>query len=216
VRLFSIIGSLSPIRGSDVTESGDRIENPVTGQSIVFRRTSAETLGEVSEFDGFFVPGGFAGPEHVHPIQDERFAVISGVAGFLVRGEKTVLGLGEVLDVPRGMRHTFWNEGPDELQVRMAFQPGTASTERFYEMFFRAGREGRVDRHGMPNLFLIALLAPEFADHARLASPPWWVQRAVFALLRPVARLLGYQRRAEQLLPAGSPTQTGNEAGHAG
>jgi mannose-6-phosphate isomerase-like protein (cupin superfamily) len=178
----------------------------VTGQSIVFRRTSAQTRGKASEFDGFFVPGGFAGPEHVHPIQDERFAVISGTAGFLVRGKKTVLVPGEGLDVPRGVRHTFWNEGPDELHVRMVFEPGTTSTEQFYEMFFRAGREGKADRHGMPNLFLIALLAPKFADHARLASPPWWVQSAVFALIRPVARLLGYQRRAERLLPAGSNT----------
>jgi hypothetical protein len=115
-----------------------------------------------------------------------------------VRGEKKVLGHGETLDVPRGVRHTFWND------VRAWFHPGTPSTERFYEVFFRLGREGPVDRHGMPNVFLIALLAPEFADHVRLASPPWWVQRAVFALLRPVARLLGYQRRAEQLLRTGS------------
>ncbi|HEY8841316.1 MAG TPA: cupin domain-containing protein [Candidatus Dormibacteraeota bacterium] len=187
-----------------MTQSGDQIENPVTGQRMVFRRTSAETGGEVSENDGFFVAGGFAGPQHVHPIQDERFEVISGEAGFIVRGEKKVLGHGETLDVPRGVRHTFWNEGPDELHVRAWFHPGTPSTERFYEVFFRLGREGPVDRHGMPNLFLIALLAPEFADHVRLASPPWWVQRAVFALLRPVARLLGYQRRAEQLLRTGS------------
>jgi hypothetical protein len=40
----------------------------------------------------------------------------------------------------------------------------------------------------------MALQVDEFADHVRLARPPWWLQRLIFTLLRPLARLLGYQR----------------------
>ncbi len=182
-----------------MVRAGDQIENPATGQRIVFRRTSEETGGDVSEFDGIFRPGGFAGPEHVHPIQDERFEVIAGQAGFQVRGEQKILGPGDVIDVARGVRHTFRNQGNDDLHVRMYFHPGTPSTERFYEVFFRLGRQGELNHRGMPKLLLVVMLAPQFADHARLASPPWWLQRAAFAALRPIALLLGYRRRAEQL-----------------
>jgi mannose-6-phosphate isomerase-like protein (cupin superfamily) len=182
-----------------MAKSGDVIENPVTGQRIVFRRTSAETGQQVSEFDGLFRPGGFAGPAHVHPVQDERFEVIRGRASFMVRGEETELGEGQTLEVPKGTPHTFRNAGPEELHVRMWFHPGTPSTEEFFETFFRAGREGYANRRGMPDLLLVSLLAPEFADHVRLANPPWWVQRAAFVPLRPLARLLGYKTKAERL-----------------
>jgi mannose-6-phosphate isomerase-like protein (cupin superfamily) len=185
-----------------MVRAGDQIENPVTGERIVFRRTSEETGGVVSEFDAIFRKGGFAGPEHVHPIQDERFEVIAGQAGFHVGGEQKILGPGAIIDVPRGVRHTVWNQGNDDLQIRNYFHPGTPSTERFYEAFFRLGREERVNRSGMPNLLFIAMLAPQFADHVRLASPPWWLQRATFATLRPIALLLGYRRRADQLATA--------------
>jgi mannose-6-phosphate isomerase-like protein (cupin superfamily) len=191
-----------------MVRAGDQIENPVTGQRIVFRRTSEETGGVVSEFDGIFRKGGFAGPEHVHPIQDERFEVIAGQAGFMVGGEQKTLGPKGIIDVPRGVRHTVWNQGNDDLHIRNYFHPGTPSTERFYETFFRLGREGKVNRSGMPNLLLVAMLAPQFADHVRLASPPWWLQRATFATLRPIALLLGYRRRAEQLAATPQATRT--------
>jgi hypothetical protein len=44
----------------------------------------------------------------------------------------------------------------------------------------------------VPNLLRAALIAREYQDEFRLASPPWAVQRALFGLLAPVGRLLGY------------------------
>ena len=41
----------------------------------------------------------------------------------------------------------------------------------------------------------MAVIASEYADEFRLASPPWPVQRALFAALAPVGRLLGYRTR---------------------
>lgn len=45
----------------------------------------------------------------------------------------------------------------------------------------------------------LAVMVPFFGDEMRLTSPSWAVQRAVFALLAPVGRLLGY--RAEYPYP---------------
>jgi hypothetical protein len=36
------------------------------------------------------------------------------------------------------------------------------------------------------------VLGPQFADEIRIVSPPWPVQRAVCALLAPIARLRGH------------------------
>jgi len=45
----------------------------------------------------------------------------------------------------------------------------------------------------MPNLLQVALFAREFEDALQFTAPPRPVQRALFAVLAPVARLLGYR-----------------------
>ena len=48
------------------------IENPATGERVVFRRTAAETRGELLEYEFVFRPRGFVAAEHVHPRQAIR------------------------------------------------------------------------------------------------------------------------------------------------
>ena len=62
-------------------------------------------------------------------------------------------------------------------------------TAEFFETYFDLARRGELDEHGKPSLLRFAVLGPAFADEIRLANPPWPLQRAVFALLGPVARL---------------------------
>ena len=38
--------------------AGDTIENPVTGERLVFRATAAETNGELTAFDTYVQPNG--------------------------------------------------------------------------------------------------------------------------------------------------------------
>jgi len=45
----------------------------------------------------------------------------------------------------------------------------------------------------MPNLLQLAVLAREFDDVIRFTRPPRLVQWALFGLLAPLARLLGYR-----------------------
>jgi hypothetical protein len=52
---------------------GDQIENPVTGERIVFRETARETEGALLAFDYVLRPGGSVPFPHVHPRQMERF-----------------------------------------------------------------------------------------------------------------------------------------------
>jgi mannose-6-phosphate isomerase-like protein (cupin superfamily) len=171
-----------------VASSGDVIENPVTGQHLKFLVCGSDSDGELFRAEGTFPPRGFAGVEHVHPKQDEHFAVLSGQAAFTVKGVERVLGAGETIEVSAGTSHTFRNAGDDEMRVVFEFRPAPESTRHFYELYFGFAQEGRVNAKALPGLLDIALIWPLVSDHAVLATPPAWVQNAIFGVLGPIAR----------------------------
>ena len=91
--------------------AGDSIENPVTGERIVFRKTSAETNGEAVVIECFVKPNGAVAMAHVHPSQDERFEVLKGSLTLKLDGKELPAGPGDRILVPAGMKHQFWNAG---------------------------------------------------------------------------------------------------------
>lgn len=176
-----------------MAHAGDVIENPVTGQRLIFRVTSSDSDGALFAAEGIFSPGGFAGVPHVHPDQDERFEVLAGDSAFDIDGARHVLGAGDTIDVPRGTRHTFANAGADEMRVRFEFRPALTSTDRFYELYFAFAQQDRVNAKGMPGLLDIATVWPVTSEHAVLATPRPVIQHAMFRVLGPVARIIGRQ-----------------------
>ena len=90
---------------------GQVIENPISGERITFRRTAAETNGELLAFDLELQPDGAVPGKHVHPSQEERFTVVSGRMKFK-KGLRTVIAeAGDVVVVPPGTPHKFENAG---------------------------------------------------------------------------------------------------------
>jgi mannose-6-phosphate isomerase-like protein (cupin superfamily) len=172
-----------------MAHAGDVIENPVTGQQLIFEVTSADSDDTLSVFEGIFPPGGFAGVRHIHPHQDEHFEVLAGHAAFDVDGERRVLGAGATIDVPRGTPHTFANAGPERMRVRCEFRPTADSTERFYEIYFAFAQQGRVNAKAMPGLLDVATVWPTTSEHAVLATPPAAIQHVLFRALAPIARI---------------------------
>jgi hypothetical protein len=65
--------------------NGDRLENPVTGEILIFRGTSRDSGGEAVLVETIVRPEGFVGAAHVHPHQTERFEVLEGTPGARVR-----------------------------------------------------------------------------------------------------------------------------------
>ena len=64
------------------------LENPATGERVVFRQTAADTNGELLEYEFVFRPRGFVAATHVHPRQEERHEVLAGRVGITVVGRK--------------------------------------------------------------------------------------------------------------------------------
>jgi hypothetical protein len=132
-------------------------------------------------------------PTHYHPRQEERFEVLAGRLNVLVDGQKRTLEEGEVLIVPPGVPHEMW---ATETGARVDWQTRPAlKTQAFFETVWGLAKDGKVNDKGVPNLLRAALIAREYEDEFRLASPPWAVQRILFELLAPVGRLLGYHAR---------------------
>jgi quercetin dioxygenase-like cupin family protein len=165
------------------------IENPVTGQRLIF--ATGETAGESRRIEGVFKPSRLRGVDHIHPDQAERFEVVDGRLGLRVSGRESVLEAGETADVPAGTPHSCWNAADGETRVVFEFQPWNDATERFYELYFGFAQEGKVDSEGKPKLLDVATVWREMGKHGALASPPLPLQRLLFSILAPIARLLG-------------------------
>jgi mannose-6-phosphate isomerase-like protein (cupin superfamily) len=171
--------------------AGDTLENPVTGERIVFRQTSRETNGEAVVIETYVQPDGFVAAAHVHPSQEERFEVLRGAVGFRVGRKTLVAGPGQRLTVPAGTAHRFWNAG-DEVahfvcEIRLALQ-----FESLIETMFALAADGKTNRKGMPNPLRLAVIAHAHFDTVRLPFPPAAVQRFGLAIGAPLGRLLGY------------------------
>ena len=94
------------------------------------------------------MPGG-AITEHVHPHQEERFSIIAGEAHFTVNGEERVVGPGETIVVPVGVRHSESNPGSVEIKGVVELRPGLHSKE-MHEAFAGLGTEGKTTSRGAP------------------------------------------------------------------
>jgi Cupin domain len=150
--------------------------------------------------------------EHYHPAIEERFTLIRGELGIRLSGRVIKAKPGVTLLVPPGVPHDWWNAGDAEALVRVVIRPGA----RFEVMILNAfglAQDGRVDRSGRPNFLQLVVFAREFSDVVRFTRPSPSVQRVLFGLVAPFARLLGYRgsypeyltRRHEDHLTARRP-----------
>jgi quercetin dioxygenase-like cupin family protein len=185
-----------------MSKAGDVYENPVTGERAVIRLGTEESGGELLVADLYVRPGGAVAGEHVHPIIEETFTVVSGRVGFRVDGRESVAEPGRRLHVPPGTAHDWWNAGEEEARVVVEIRPAARFEEAIVNTFGLA-RDGKTNEKGMPNLLQTALIAREFEDVLYFTTPPRAIQKVLFAVLAPVARLLGYKGSYPEYLQRG-------------
>jgi mannose-6-phosphate isomerase-like protein (cupin superfamily) len=172
--------------------AGDSIENPVTGERMVFRKTSAETNGEAVVIECFVKPNGFVAKAHVHPSQDERFEVLKGSLMFKIDGKELPAGPGDRILVPAGATHQFWNGGDEEAHFVCEVRPAL-KFEQLIETMYSLAADGKTNKNAMPNPLRLAVIARETFDTVQLPFPPVWMQRLGLAVGAPLGRLLGYE-----------------------
>jgi quercetin dioxygenase-like cupin family protein len=178
-----------------VARRGDVIENPITGEKVTFLETSEDTNGELLQFE-YVLPPRFSIPEHVHPRQEERHEILSGTLRGRVGGRERDFGEGERIVGPPGVPHAWRNPSEDEeLRIVSELRPALRM-EAVLETLFGLARDGKTIGGLVPkNPLQLAVLASEVKDDFYSTGVPIPVQKALFALLRPLAfvgRRLGY------------------------
>jgi mannose-6-phosphate isomerase-like protein (cupin superfamily) len=182
-----------------MSRAGQVFENPVTGERVVVL-TDPDASPHGALVGHLTVrPGGRVAAAHMHPTIRERFHVLEGKVGFLLHKQEQVLGPGDTAEVPAGTRHDWWQLGEEEAQVVVEVDPGS----RFVEMIgtlFGLARDGEVDKRGLPHPAQLAVTMREYDDVIVVASPPPWMQRALFGVLAPLGRRRGLRPSYEPYL----------------
>jgi quercetin dioxygenase-like cupin family protein len=176
-----------------MVRAGDVIENPVTGETMQFVLTGRETANELLRIEMVVRPGGFVPAEHLHPRQEERFQVTDGRITLRIDGEERAYTAGETITIPPGTPHVWWNSGTGDLRVTLDFRPAGRFAE-FITTFFAMAVAGRTNARGLPrDVLQMGVTLSEYRDVIRGTTPPWTVQRVLFAVIDPIGRLVGYR-----------------------
>jgi quercetin dioxygenase-like cupin family protein len=169
---------------------GQSLENPVTGERFTFIHTAASTGGELLAFELGLAVGGAVPIPHVHPIQTERFEVVSGRMRFRLGLRTRIAGPGDVVEVAPGVTHSFANAGDEDARVLVEVRPALAMEQMLAEVVAMA-EAGRMTRRGLPrSLRDLARLARKYDREAHAPLLSVGVQRLLLAPLtlgpRPV------------------------------
>lgn len=174
--------------------AGKVIENVVSGERITFRRTAADTAGELLALDLELPADGHVPGLHRHPSQEERFEVVEGRIVFRLGLKRIVAEAGDIVTVPPGAVHGFANAGDGTAGARVEVRPALAM-EELLETTVELAREGRTTRRGMPKPLELALFTQRFEGEVSAPFPPPAVVRALLAPLRWLAGRRGYGER---------------------
>jgi quercetin dioxygenase-like cupin family protein len=185
---------------------GQTLENPVTGERFMFTDTAASTGGELLGFDFALRVGGAVPIPHVHPIQTERFEVLSGRMRFRIGLRTRIAGPGDVVEVQPGVMHSFANAGDEEARLHVQVRPALAMEEMFAEVIAMA-QAGQMTRRGLPrNPLALASLARRYDREAHAPLIGVGVQRL---LLAPLLLAGHHQRSARVAIALAGTTALG-------
>jgi mannose-6-phosphate isomerase-like protein (cupin superfamily) len=167
-------------------KAGDVIENPITTDRIIFRKTRQDTNGELLQFDNYHKAGGIGPNPHFHPLQEETFEVVEGTFGITRNGKEKLMTAGEKAIVPKGTIHYWRNAGKDELHIITEFRPAL-HFEEIIETVAALAQAGKMDKAGNPDILQMAATLSYYPGELYLAgNPPVFLQWLLARTLGPI------------------------------
>ena len=151
----------------------------------VRKETSMAKAGDIID-----KPHVFVSAEHIHLKQEEIFEVTMGTIRFRIHGKEADVVVGQSVVVPAGTPHTLWNASDEEVAMSVCVRPAL-NAETAFEILFGLARDGKTNKHGLPNIFQMAVIVADYQDIIKVLVPP--PVRGLLKLLTPPARLLGYR-----------------------
>jgi len=172
---------------------GDVIENPRRKERARLVETSLESGGARLVLAVTAKPTEVGPPMHMHPRQTETFSVERGRLTYVLGSSKpAVAGPGDVVVVAPGISHTWWNSGPETLEMVGRLEPA-GRFQTFIETIYGLIRDGKVTSHGIPNTLQMAVIAREFREDVVFTTIPGAARMVVLPMLAAIGRIRGYQ-----------------------
>ncbi len=141
-------------------------------------------------------------PEHIHTTFPEKFIVAEGTLSLMVGDEKKTLLAGESLLISPGTVHKPFNETDLPVVVKGPFTPEYEIPEQFTVFLTQAyGFFDESESNSQPPAALLQMsrFSPKYDSW--LARPPVFLQKVLFFVIGPTARLLGYRTYYEKYKP---------------
>jgi mannose-6-phosphate isomerase-like protein (cupin superfamily) len=169
------------------------IENPVSGERIVIRRSARDTDGALLSFDLFLPPGKHVPAGHAHPGQEEQFTVLAGEMQFRIGGRHLVAGPGDIVRVPQGTSHWFGNRSSETVHAYVEARPALRLEELFVAS--EAMQCRTVAGRRIPHLTALAAALLDHQSEIRAPLIPMWLFRAMLAVPAWLGRRSSRYRR---------------------
>lgn len=167
------------------------VSDPTSGQRWVFKRTGADTNGELLEAELHIRPGGFV-RSHVHPTQEETFTGVEGTLVMDIAGETRAIGPGETVVIPARTAHGF-RDAREAAKLQVTVRPALALDD-YFRAYLGLSRDGRIrlPASGLPTgLLQIALVMDRYSREIAAPRIPLGVQRPLWRVLARLGRKAG-------------------------
>jgi len=169
------------------------VENPSSGERIVFKERASNTDTQLLQFEWSVHPLGPLPdrvkryPGHAHPIAEERIRVLAGRLWVRADGEERTLTTGQEILIPPKTSHSWWNVGSEEVSAIVEFRPA-GRMESLFEVLFGMAQGPKLG--GFKTLLRYAVICHDFRDDISIlaASERWGC-----FFFWPLGKLLGYK-----------------------
>ncbi len=156
------------------------------GETLTITKSSAETEGQITEFEGTDEPG-VGPPMHVHFRQEEKVKVEKGKMRIKTISNEFSLTEGQEYIFQPGEAHQFWNEGDQTLHYSGHVKPSN-NYEYFISHIYRSANEANDDK---PSPFDAAFLLTKYKSEMDMLVIPKPVKLILFPILLGIGKLTG-------------------------
>jgi mannose-6-phosphate isomerase-like protein (cupin superfamily) len=129
-------------------------ENPVIKNRIEFKELCEETNGTRTVAEITLQKGGKV-PLHYHYEFSEYYEVLEGELKMQVGKEIKTLQKGDYVLIPIKIPHRYFNDSNAEVKFKVVIQPGNIGYQLLVSVLNGLGRDGKVNKDGLPTNWLI-------------------------------------------------------------
>jgi mannose-6-phosphate isomerase-like protein (cupin superfamily) len=165
------------------------LTNRHTGEILEIRRVMRDGIS-ILELRGSLPPHQEGPPLHIHHCEDEAGHITAGTLSAEVGGKRLEAGVGERVELPRGIPHRWWNEGDTPLAFEGTVEPAV-DLDRYLQAVFEVMNAGPKNR---PSLVYLAHVALRHRKTQTVLVMPRPLQAVVFRIAVLLGTLLGRYR----------------------